>query len=39
MKKGLAIVTFILGLVTAAAGIASAVTSLVNLGMVKKYLD
>ena len=39
MKKGLAIVTFILGLVTAAAGIASAITSLVNLGTGKKYLD
>lgn len=39
MKKGLAIVTFILGIVTAAAGVATAVTSLVNFGLGKKYID
>lgn len=39
MKKGLAIVTFILGIVTAAAGVATAVTSIVNFGLGKKYID
>lgn len=39
MKKSLALVTFILGLVTAAAGIATAITSLVNMGLGKKYID
>lgn len=31
MKKGLAIVTMILGLVIAAAGLATAITSIVNV--------
>lgn len=31
MKKGLAIVTMILGLVVAAAGLATAITSIVNV--------
>jgi hypothetical protein len=39
MKKSLALVTFILGLVTVAAGIATTVTSVVNIGLGKKYLD
>lgn len=39
MKKSLALVTFILGLVTAAAGIATVVTSAVNIGLGKKYLE
>lgn len=39
MKRGLALVTFILGIVTAAAGIATAVTSIVNISLGKKYLD
>lgn len=39
MKKGLNIVTMILGTVVAAAGIATAVLSLINFGCSKKYFD
>lgn len=39
MKKSLALVTFILGIVTTAAGIATTVTSIVNIGFGKKYID
>ena len=41
MKKSLAIVTFVLGAVTAAVGIATAITSLVNLGSSRhsRFLD
>ena len=39
MRRGLTIVTFILGALAAAAGIATAVTSLVNFSLGKKYID
>lgn len=39
MKRGLAVVTFILGVVTAVLGVATSVLSLLNVNMDKKYLD
>lgn len=39
MRRGLAIVTFVLGAVIAAAGVATAVTSLVNFSFGRKYID
>ncbi len=39
MKRGLAVVTFILGVVTAVIGVATSVLSLLNINMDKKYLD
>ena len=39
MKRGLAVVTFILGVVTAVIGVATSVLSLLNVNMDKKYLD
>ncbi len=39
MKQGIGIVTMILGAVVAAAGIATAILSIVNVGLGKKYLD
>ena len=39
MKQGLNIVTMVLGAIVAAAGIATAVLSIINLGVSKKYLD
>ena len=39
MKRGLAIVTFILGVVTAVLGVATSVLSLLNVNFDKKYLD
>ena len=39
MRRGLTIVTFILGALAAAEGIATAVTSLVNFSLGKKYID
>ena len=39
MKQGLNIVTMVLGAIVAAAGIATAVLSIINLGVSRKYLD
>lgn len=39
MKQGLSIVTMVLGAVVAAAGIATAILSIINVGMGRKYLD
>ncbi len=39
MKQGLSVVTMILGAVVAAAGIATAILSIVNVGIGRKYLD
>lgn len=39
MKRGLSIVTMVLGAVVAAAGIATAVISLINASFARKYLD
>ena len=39
MKRSLALVTFILGILTVAAGVATVVTSVVNLSFGKKYLE
>lgn len=39
MKRGLAIVTFILGVVTAVIGVATSVLSMLNVNMDKKYMD
>ncbi len=39
MKRGLAVVTFILGVVTAILGVATSVLSLLNVNFDKKYLD
>ena len=39
MKEGLNIVTMVLGAVVAAAGVATAILSIINIGAGKKYLD
>ena len=39
MKRGLAVVTFILGVVTAVLGVATSVLSLLNVNFDRKYLD
>ena len=39
MRQGLNIVTMVLGAVVAAAGMATAILSNINMGTSKKYLD
>ena len=39
MRQGLNIVTMVLGAVVAAAGMATAILSIINMGTSKKYLD
>ena len=39
MKQGLNIVTMVLGAVSAAAGIATVILSIINMGVCRKYLD
>lgn len=39
MKQGLNIVTMVLGAVSAAAGIATVILSIINMGVSRKYLD